>query len=57
VRWEVPVAGSWVVAGDIYQLACHRFEQSAPRGSYPKRMTDAESAALAGKQKVTLALR
>jgi hypothetical protein len=57
VRWEVPVARSWVVAGDIYQLAYHRFEQSAPRGNYPKRMTDAESAALADKQKVTLSLR
>lgn len=54
LRWEVAVAGSWIVTGDLYSIAHARFEQTPPRGDYPRRMTPEESAAVADRQKIAL---
>jgi len=57
LRWEVPVAGSWVVTGDLYSISYARFQQAPPRGDYPKQMTVDESAEVATRQRATLSLR
>jgi hypothetical protein len=56
-RWEVPVAGSWIVSGDLYLFRYDRFQQQPPRADYPKRISPDESSALASKQKFTLSLQ
>ena len=56
-RWEVAVAGSWTVVGDLYSISHQRFEQGAPRGDYPTQISPKESADIARKQKITLSLR
>jgi hypothetical protein len=55
-RWEIPVTGGWVVTGDLYSISYKRFEQSRPRGSYPKELSAKESALVAGRQRTTLSL-
>ena len=55
-RWEVPVSGGFVVAGDIYSLAMSDIEQKPPPATYPARLTNDESAAIAVKQKSSLSL-
>lgn len=56
-RWEIPVAGSWVVTGDLYSISYPRFERAAPRGAYPKQVSLRESAQIAGRQRTTLSLK
>ena len=56
LRWEVPVAGGFVVTGDIYSVALRDFERGPPPSKYPSRLTDDESAAVAKKQKAVLTL-
>lgn len=55
-RWEVPVAGSFVVSGDLYTISYTRFEQKPPPARYPQAMTDDELAAVATVQKRALSL-
>jgi mRNA-degrading endonuclease toxin of MazEF toxin-antitoxin module len=57
MRWEIPVAGGWIVTGDLYSIAYSRFEQSHPRDPYPKSLTTVESSRIAGRQRTTLGLR
>lgn len=56
LRWEVPVGGGFVVAGDVYPVALGDFEQAPPPSMYPARLTDDETAAVATKQKAALSL-
>jgi len=56
-RWEVPVGDGWVVSGDLYSVAYSRFEQTPPRGRYPKRVSADEGAGIATRQQTTLNLR
>lgn len=56
LRWEVPVSGGFVIAGDVYSVAVGDFEQTPPPSKYPARLTDDETAAVATKQKAALTL-
>lgn len=56
-RWEVAVAGSFVVSGDLYTISHSRFEQKSPSAKYPQVMTADELADLATVQKRALSLR
>ncbi|MBA3332149.1 MAG: hypothetical protein H0T39_14985 [Actinobacteria bacterium] len=55
-RWEVPVAGGWVVTGDLYSVSYGRFEHKPPPSRYPSRLSDEESSQVAAKQKIALTL-
>jgi hypothetical protein len=55
-RWEVPIAGSFVVSGDLYLIPYEDFEQAAPPPKYPQGMTQDELAALAASQRRALSI-
>lgn len=56
-RWEVPVAGSFVVAGDLYTISYSRIEQTPPPRKYPQGMTADELSTVATFQKRALSLK
>ena len=55
-RWEVEVAGGWVVCADLYSLPYSDMEQSPPAANYPTSLSLQESRDLATRQKYTLSL-
>lgn len=56
-RWEVPISGGWVVAGDVYALPYAVMEQQPPPAEYPQMLTPEESANIAARQKRALSLQ
>ncbi len=56
-RWEVPVSGGFVVAGDIYALPYAAMRAQAPPARYPQRLAPDESSRIASRQQTTLNLR
>ena len=57
MRWEVPVSGGFVVAGDLYALPYAAMQRQAPSARYPQRLSPDESSRIALRQQITLSLR
>lgn len=57
VRWEVPVSGGFVVAGDLYALPYAAMRRQAPSAKYPQQLSADESSRIALRQQTTLKLK
>lgn len=56
-RWEVPVSGGFVVAGDLYAVPYTAMRMQAPPAKYPRQLSADESSRIALRQQTTLELQ
>jgi mRNA-degrading endonuclease toxin of MazEF toxin-antitoxin module len=56
-RWEVPVSGGFVVAGDLYVMPYTAMRVEAPAAKYPQQLSAEESSRIALRQQTTLELQ